>query len=88
MTSSVRRASRTFLSDATSRPTSSRRSVAASSVASVAPVMYDGVSTTIASYSSRAIARSAATRSSVTSSASSGRSGAGSRSIPEAWWMV
>src|SRR5829696_662059 len=86
--SSVCRLSRTFLIVGTSSPHRSSSSSVRSSVASIGPWKNGEVSTTIISYDSLATSSSRLSFASVTSSASSGRTGAGRTSTPAACRVV
>jgi hypothetical protein len=79
---------RTFFSVGTSRPQSISSSSVRSSVASIGPWKNGEVSTMMMSYDSRATSSSRASFVSVTSSASSGRSGAGRMSSPHVCLVV
>ena len=85
---SVWRLSRTFLIVGTSSPQTRSRSSDWSSVASIGPWKNGDVSTTITSYDSFATSISRTSLASVTSSASSGRIGAGRTSRPDEWRVV
>ena len=86
--SSVCRLSFTFLTVGTSSPHRSSSSSVRSRVASIGPWKNGEVSTTITSNDSRATSSSRASFASVTSSASSGRSGAGRMSSPQTCFVV
>ncbi len=86
--SSVCSARRRFFSVGTSRLERSSSSSVRSRVASIGPWKNGEVSTTITSYDSRATSSSRESFASVTSSASSGRSGAGSTSRPDVCLVV
>ena len=86
--SSVCSASFTFFSVGTSSPHRRNSSSVRSSVASIGPWKNGDVSTMIASYDSRATSSSRASFASVTSSASSGRNGAGRISSPHGWCVT
>jgi hypothetical protein len=79
---------RTFLIVGTSRLVSRSSSSVRSRVASIGPWKKGEVSTMITSYDSRATSSNRASLASVTSSASSGRNGAGKTSRPQPWRVV